>query len=155
MWDLSSPTRNRTCIPCTGRQILNHWATREVPHMLFLFLAAPCSLWDLSSWPGVELGPSAVKARSPNHWTSRKFPHFLIKLFFYCCFEFFIQSRYKQFVGCMVCKYFFPVKGLSFHPYGSHFWCPQPCSKSWRFSFMLFSRNSIVLHFTFKLVYHF
>ena len=35
MWDLSSPTRTWTCIPCIGRWILNHWATREVP--LFLF----------------------------------------------------------------------------------------------------------------------
>ena len=31
MWDLSSPTRNQTPIPCTGRQHLNYWSTREVP----------------------------------------------------------------------------------------------------------------------------
>ena len=39
MWTLScgvhvgssSLTRDRTRIPCIGRQILNHWATREVP----------------------------------------------------------------------------------------------------------------------------
>ena len=30
MWDLGSPTRDRTCTPCTGRQSLNHWTTREV-----------------------------------------------------------------------------------------------------------------------------
>ena len=24
MWDLSSPTRDQTCVPCIGRQILNH-----------------------------------------------------------------------------------------------------------------------------------
>ena len=29
MWDLNSPTRNRTQIPCIGRQNLNHWTTRE------------------------------------------------------------------------------------------------------------------------------
>ena len=29
MWDLSSRTRDRTHIPCIGRQILNHWTTRE------------------------------------------------------------------------------------------------------------------------------
>ena len=27
----SSQTRHRTRVPCIGRQILNHWATREVP----------------------------------------------------------------------------------------------------------------------------
>ena len=27
---LSSPTRDRTCIRCVGRQILNHWTTRKV-----------------------------------------------------------------------------------------------------------------------------
>ena len=30
-WDLSSWTRDRTCIPCVGRWILNHWITREGP----------------------------------------------------------------------------------------------------------------------------
>ena len=27
----SSQTRDRTCVLCIGRQILNHWTTREVP----------------------------------------------------------------------------------------------------------------------------
>ena len=31
----SSPTRARTCAPCTGRQILNHCTTREVPLHIF------------------------------------------------------------------------------------------------------------------------
>jgi len=29
--DLSSSTRDRTCVPCIARQILNHWTTRVVP----------------------------------------------------------------------------------------------------------------------------
>ena len=32
MWDLSSPTRDRTCTPCIEMQSLNHWTTKEVPH---------------------------------------------------------------------------------------------------------------------------
>ena len=36
MWDLSSPTKDRTCTPCTGRQRLNHWTAREVPLLLQL-----------------------------------------------------------------------------------------------------------------------
>ena len=28
---LSFPVGDQTCTPCTGRQILNHWTTREVP----------------------------------------------------------------------------------------------------------------------------
>ena len=31
MWDLSSLTRGQTLVPCIGKQILNHWTTREVP----------------------------------------------------------------------------------------------------------------------------
>ena len=27
----SSQTRDRTCVPCVGRHILNHWTTREAP----------------------------------------------------------------------------------------------------------------------------
>ena len=34
MWDLRSPVRDWTSIPCIGRQILNHWTTREVPDFL-------------------------------------------------------------------------------------------------------------------------
>ena len=29
MWGLSSPTRDRTPVSCTGRWILNHWTTRD------------------------------------------------------------------------------------------------------------------------------
>ena len=31
IWALSSPVRTEICVSCTGRQILNHWTTREVP----------------------------------------------------------------------------------------------------------------------------
>ena len=34
---LSSLTRDRTHIPCIGRQSLNHWTTREVSALLFFF----------------------------------------------------------------------------------------------------------------------
>ena len=37
----SSRTRARTRVPCTGRQILNHCATREVPAGRFLTTAPP------------------------------------------------------------------------------------------------------------------
>ena len=33
MWDLSSPTRDRTCNPCIGRRSLKHWTVREVPKL--------------------------------------------------------------------------------------------------------------------------
>ena len=35
MWDLSSLTRDRTRVPCIGKQILN-WTTREVPSFLLI-----------------------------------------------------------------------------------------------------------------------
>ena len=34
MWDLSFPARDRTHVPCIGRQILYHWTTRDVPQPL-------------------------------------------------------------------------------------------------------------------------
>ena len=34
----SSQTRNRTCVPCIGRLILNHWITRDVLITSFFFL---------------------------------------------------------------------------------------------------------------------
>ena len=38
MWDLSSPSRNQTYVPCIGRRILNHWTTKEVPKFDFFML---------------------------------------------------------------------------------------------------------------------
>jgi len=38
MWELSSPTRDWTHIPCIARQILNHWATREVSNSFSFWL---------------------------------------------------------------------------------------------------------------------
>ena len=32
LWHMgSSSTRDQTCVPCVGGQILNHWTTRDVP----------------------------------------------------------------------------------------------------------------------------
>ena len=35
MWILGSPTRDQTFTPCSGRWILNHWTTKDVPSFLF------------------------------------------------------------------------------------------------------------------------
>ena len=35
MWDISSPTRDRTRTPWIGRRSLNHWTAREVPQSEF------------------------------------------------------------------------------------------------------------------------
>ena len=43
MWDLSSPTRDGTHIPCTGRWILYHWTTREVLPCYLLIPSLPSS----------------------------------------------------------------------------------------------------------------
>ena len=34
---VSSRTRDWTCVPCVGSQILKHWATRKVPTLCFFF----------------------------------------------------------------------------------------------------------------------
>ena len=31
----SSQTRDRTCVPCIGRQILSHWTARKAPNTCF------------------------------------------------------------------------------------------------------------------------
>ena len=56
MWDLSSPTRDQTHIPCTQRQgSLNHWANREVPSPVLwtwfpLVLLRIFKIADVKSW---------------------------------------------------------------------------------------------------------
>ena len=42
MWDLSSPTRDRTLTPWIERLNLNHWTSREVPIMRFLIVYTSC-----------------------------------------------------------------------------------------------------------------
>ena len=36
LWDLSSPTRDRTCTPYIGRRSLNHWTAREASFKIFI-----------------------------------------------------------------------------------------------------------------------
>ena len=43
MWDLSSPTRDQTHIPCIGNMSLIHWTIREVPRTIFLKLRSDSS----------------------------------------------------------------------------------------------------------------
>ena len=45
MWDLSSQTRDQTCVLCIGRWILNHWTTRQVPQTNFLANLIPVPVW--------------------------------------------------------------------------------------------------------------
>ena len=44
MWDLSSPTRNRTYVPCIGKWILNYWIVSKVSTQLlaWYFLIEVC-----------------------------------------------------------------------------------------------------------------
>ena len=52
MWDLNSPTRDWTHMPCIGRWSLNHWTTREVPceisnsHLFKQKLLPPPTSWN-------------------------------------------------------------------------------------------------------------
>ena len=41
MWDIGSQTRDRTHIACIGKQIFNHWTTREVPYIRDLCHTSP------------------------------------------------------------------------------------------------------------------
>ena len=48
MWDLSSPTRDQTCVPCFARQILYHWATRKVPWRIYFSIVCSADLqWQI------------------------------------------------------------------------------------------------------------
>ena len=40
MWDLNSPTRDQTVPLALEAQGLNHWASKEVPRLLFLRLSS-------------------------------------------------------------------------------------------------------------------
>ena len=57
---------------------------RHQSGVLFCFVFPCCAAFGiLVPWPGTELTPSAVKARSPNHWTAREFPSQDFKFFIF------------------------------------------------------------------------
>ena len=64
----SSRTRAWTCVPCIGRRILNHCATKEVQTWIFLYILpythGPCLGISLSVFIGVEIVGLRVYASS-------------------------------------------------------------------------------------------
>ena len=60
-WDFSSLTRARTHIPCIGRQILNHWTTREVPGIVDKDSVNTCEICQKAVLP-FHLGHSVFDA---------------------------------------------------------------------------------------------
>ena len=71
------PTRDWSCTPCTGRQSLNHWATREVPNEEFLnsLCWVPQSHSALWAWWSSS---SLISKRYPRifHWLHPASFHF-------------------------------------------------------------------------------
>ena len=65
-----SQTRDQTCVPCIGRQILNHWTTREVSGDLFLMFT-PGYLNRKRTGEGQQLVPGSFT----NYAYIRKLPH--------------------------------------------------------------------------------
>ena len=51
MWDLSSPSRDRTRAPCMGARSLNHWTAREVPWWcpIYVFFSFVTCAFDIMS----------------------------------------------------------------------------------------------------------
>ena len=43
MRDLSSPTRDQTCAPCSGSTESNHWTARDVPYVNSFSISSPSS----------------------------------------------------------------------------------------------------------------
>ena len=59
MWELISLTRDQIHLPCIGRWILNHWATREVSTHWYLKVRDSGSIYPIELGKGYEQGPSS------------------------------------------------------------------------------------------------
>ena len=106
----SSWTRDRTCIPCIGRRILNHCATREVSYpyfytkfssllsgLTFFFWLCHEAFRILVPQPGIEFVPPALGAWSLNHWTTREVPKWTnFKWLFFLIIAFIFRERGSQ-----------------------------------------------------------
>ena len=61
--DLSSPSRDWTCVPCITRQILNLWTTREAPTC--------CSNRKGLAWRRQDWGSRRTSGSMPYSWLQR------------------------------------------------------------------------------------
>ena len=60
LWHVgSSRTRARTCVPCTGRQIPNHCATREALNIVLEVLAT--AIREEKEIKGIQIGKEEIK----------------------------------------------------------------------------------------------
>ena len=79
----SSRTRARTCVPCTGRRILNRCATREVPGSFFFF---NCSMEALScSMRAASSFLTRDRTRALCIGSIRKVPNLYLRKRSFCC----------------------------------------------------------------------
>ena len=69
MWDLSSPTRDQTCIPFIGRWVLTHWATRKVPEWFFKNWESSIDIYTLPCVRQIASGNLLYRAGS-SAWCS-------------------------------------------------------------------------------------
>ena len=54
-----------------------NWGTHNLQSLLW-YANSCCSMWDLDSLSGIELGPSALGIRSLSRWTTREVPGLII-----------------------------------------------------------------------------
>jgi len=66
MWDLSSLTRDQTCVSCIAKYILNPWTTREVPQPYALNQSLPKYDFTTSCIDHVKNGISLSCVDLPN-----------------------------------------------------------------------------------------
>ena len=92
MWYLSSLTRDRTHVPCIGRQILNHYATREALFWIF---------WGTAMLLSIAAAPFYMPTISAHF--SIPSPTLVIFCFLFC---FVFYSSHPK--GCEVLDLHFP-----------------------------------------------
>ena len=73
MWDLSSPTRDRTHTICTGRWSLNPWTTREVSYQYHFWGCSFCRQTLMIIWN--QLYTSDKPIWNPSSYYFQSFTH--------------------------------------------------------------------------------
>ena len=68
MWDLCSPTRDQTYIPCIGRQSHNHWTVREVPNLFKIKYSVVTDWTQLEQLSSLYLLPRLMQLENKLEW---------------------------------------------------------------------------------------
>ena len=112
----SSRTRDRTCVPCIGRRLLNHCATREAPRFVIVIAIQIFNTVLFFNHPNtsvfVDVIPFLIKSFMHPIWPSLQ----TLSLYFLCLFDTLVTNPPSYSINSCQSPPSLPLPITSTHP---------------------------------------